>query len=331
MEIDPRFNVSYFYPPKRKKRSRLWITKLFLPASITEKDKIKKLFLAKNCLDLPHRIETAFLPANLAGRLFNGFYGEVSLVLQSFLNGRVFGDVTGDDPWVLALHGWARTRKDFDKLFALHKEENRQLPGLALDLPGFGLSPPFDGPVGSLDYAKSVAEILSGFDGKFVVVGHSFGGRVALHLPSLLPEKVHSLILTGVPLLVLNKKRPKLGYKAIRTLYDYHLISEKKMETARGKFGSPDYVNASPVMRRVLVNLLREDYRPVMSQITCPVKLLWGSDDQAVPPAVAEKAAMVFPNAELSIKDGVSHLLPLQDPGALYDLCQRAKATGTAD
>src|SRR4051812_38815028 len=111
-------------------------------------------------------------------------------MLTAFDDGRLFGATTGDGhPWVLALHGWQRTHRDF----------NRVLDGVAavaLDLPGFGASPPPPQPWGGAEYAAAVAPVLERFDQPPVVLGHSFGGRVAVHLAAAYPERVHALVLT---------------------------------------------------------------------------------------------------------------------------------------
>ncbi len=62
-------------------------------------------------------------------------------MLRTFAAGRLFGSVTGSAaPRLLALHGWGRTHRDFDGVVAPVGEE--PLPAVAIDLPGFGASPP---------------------------------------------------------------------------------------------------------------------------------------------------------------------------------------------
>ena len=58
--------------------------------------------------------------------------------------GTVFAELTGDDDdqaLVVALHGWGRDRRDLVGVLGDHRV-------LAVDLPGFGTSPPSSGPVG---------------------------------------------------------------------------------------------------------------------------------------------------------------------------------------
>ncbi|HMO11870.1 MAG TPA: alpha/beta fold hydrolase, partial [Actinotalea sp.] len=52
---------------------------------------------------------------------------------------------------------------------------------------------------GTVEYADHLAEALAG-TGPYVVLGHSFGGRVAVRLAVRHPHLVRSLVVTGAPL-----------------------------------------------------------------------------------------------------------------------------------
>ena len=211
---------------------------------------------------------------------------------------------------VVGLHGWARSARDFDRV----------LPGLdalALDLPGFGASPPPPEAWGSPEYAAAVAPVLEELaDGRpsrvaFVVVGHSFGGRVAVHLAASRPDLVRALVLTGVPLLPRPggaSRRPALGYRVGRALHRAGLLREARMEELRQRYGSRDYAAARGVMREVLVRVVNERYDEPLGRITCPIALTWGERDDVAPPAVAEAVAARCPTATLLICPGAGHL-----------------------
>src|ERR1700685_2821353 len=98
--------------------------------------------------------------------------GDLTPVLRSFADGRLFGSVTGSEaPRVLALHGWARSHRDFDAVVA--GEGPEPLPALALDLPGFGASPPPPAAWGAEAYAELVGRVLGEMASPVVVLGHS--------------------------------------------------------------------------------------------------------------------------------------------------------------
>jgi pimeloyl-ACP methyl ester carboxylesterase len=235
-------------------------------------------------------------------------------MLQAFADGALFGEVTGSPPVrLLALHGWARTHKDF-------AEVTRGFDALALDLPGFGSSPAPPEAWGGADYAAAVAEAVApSLTEPVVVLGHSFGGRVAVHLAAAQPDLVRALVLTGVPLLrpeAQSAPRPALAFRVGRALHRAGLVNDDRMEALRQKYGSRDYANAEGVMRQVHVRAVHETYEAPMSAIVCPVGLVWGELDTAAPVEVARRAAeMLGERAELSVVPGVDHMTPLRPAG----------------
>lgn len=241
-------------------------------------------------------------------------------MLKSFAGGRLFGGAWGQGrPSVLALHGWARTHADFDGVFA---DRHGPTPSaIGPDLPGFGATPPPAEPQGSEWYAEQLLPLFESdqLTDKVVVVGHSNGGRVALRLQQLVPDRIDRLVLTGVPLLDRKgrRARPALNYRIGRRLHRLGVIGEDRMEALRMRYGSPDYRAASGVMRGVLVRVLAERYDDVLPAISCPVALVWGADDREVPVEVAERAVGILPQATLEVVGGVGHLTPLEAPDAL--------------
>jgi pimeloyl-ACP methyl ester carboxylesterase len=238
-------------------------------------------------------------------------------VLRAFADGRLFGEQYGDGtPWVVALHGWRRTHADFEAVLG-------GLDALAFDLPGFGATPPPPEPWGSAEYAAAVAEAMPG---PAVILGHSLGGRVAVHLAAQRPDLVRALVLTGAPLLRApghEGTRPALRYRVGRALNRAHLLSEARMEALRQQYGSEDYKAAQGVMRAVHVRIVNERYGDVLTRLQCPVELVWGDDDTAAPLAVAEELAGRLAGANLVVCPGAGHLTPATVPGELRAAVER--------
>ncbi len=222
------------------------------------------------------------------------------------------GERFGPAAPVLALHGWGRSRHDWARVLAV-------TGGLALDLPGFGAAPPPAAPMGAEGYAEAVAPVFGALDGPVVVVGHSFGGRVAVHLAARRPEAVAGLVLAGVPLVRLSGTRPRVapGYRAVRLARRLRLISEATLERARHRYGSADYRAATGVMREVLVRVVGESYEEQLAALACPVHLVWGAADWLVPPAVAERARDLLAAGTLTLLPVVGHDVPAEAPEAL--------------
>jgi pimeloyl-ACP methyl ester carboxylesterase len=191
-----------------------------------------------------------------------------------------------------------------------------------MDLPGFGATPAPQTPIGAREYASLLLPVLDEFDAPPLVVGHSFGGRVAVCLAAEYPGRVAGLLVTGSPLLRLAPaKNPPLAYRLARRLNKYGLVSDGSIEAMKKKRGSADYRAASGVMRDVLVKVVSEEYREELSRLAGPIHLLWGSEDREVPVVVARESARLVTEsggiASVEVVEGVGHMLPIQDPDSL--------------
>lgn len=247
-------------------------------------------------------------------------------MLKAFARGRLFGEAYGaSTPWVLALHGWARTHGDFDEVLAPGAADHDALDAIALDLPGFGSAPPPEDAWGSRQYAELVEAILDEMAPQVVLVGHSFGGRVAVHLAARNPERVHALVLTAAPVSRAPQpaRRPALRYRLVRSLSRARLLGPGALEAARQRYGSRDYKAAQGVMRDVLVRVVNETYETELASIRCPVELIWGERDRDVPPEVARQvrsnlAELPGPQeVSVAVLAGKGHLTPLEAPGEI--------------
>lgn len=220
------------------------------------------------------------------------------------LAGDVLADRTGGEPSrVLALHGWGRTGDDFAAVVA-------GTDALAVHLPGFGRTEPPPDVWGSPQYADQLATALAG-TGPYVVVAHSFGGRVAVRLAAAHPELVSALVLTGVPLVrATPAPRPRLALRVAKRLRAAHLLPASIVERLRRSGGSADYNAAQGVMRGVLVRVVGEDYTDDLARLagSLPVHLVWGEADDAAPLAGARLAARAL-GVDVEVVPGAGHLL----------------------
>ncbi len=241
-------------------------------------------------------------------------------MLKAFARGQLFGTAHGTGvPAVLGLPGWARTHHDFDAAFD-------GLDAVAVDLPGFGASPPPPEAWGAARYAEVVAAVLDEMDEPAVVVGHSFGGRVAVQLAVMHPERVSALVLSGAPLVRrpgATPVKPALGYRVGRVLHRRGVLGDRAMERLRQRHGSADYRAAEGVMRQVLVRVVSETYEEQLAAITCPTELVWGDDDPHVPLAVAHAACRLLADATVTVVPGAGHLTPLTAAGELRAAVER--------
>lgn len=91
---------------------------------------------------------------------------------------------------VVLLHGFGGTHRAWDRVLAhLPAERYRSL---ALDLPGHGELADEPGPI---TFGACVASVLDRAPERFVLVGYSMGGRIALHVALAAPEQIERLVL----------------------------------------------------------------------------------------------------------------------------------------
>lgn len=250
--------------------------------------------------------ETCLLP----GRGRRRWRISVEFVLRAYANGALFGESFGSErARLLVLHGWRHDHHDFDQL--LSRCSGLGISSLALDLPGFGDSPPPKIAWGTIEYAKCVLSVLDEMAPNPVILGHSFGGRIALQIAATYPDRIEGLILTGVPLVtVQGKPRSRMPYRMIRKLAELGLVSDSRLEQARQRYGSEDYRSANGVMREVLVRTVNEHYDEIVPNVKAHVEMVWGEFDTVVPIAVAKEALKLFPNASLTTAVGIGHMTP---------------------
>lgn len=227
--------------------------------------------------------------------------------------------VTGEGSQaVIVMHGWG-CRADTVRVLA----DAATTPATTvynLDMPGFGNSTEPPEPWGVADYADFVERFMAaeGIEHP-VLIGHSFGGRVAIVLAARgVASKLILVDAAGV------KPRRSLGYyikvysfKTARRLAV--LLAGKKrggaiVERMRRRAGSADYSSSSPMMRRVMSRVVNEDLRHMMPDIKVPTLLIWGEKDTATPLADARIMERLIPDAGLVVYPGASHYSFLDRP-----------------
>lgn len=176
------------------------------------------------------------------------------------------------------LHGWGGS---IDSFWGVAQFFCKKYRCILVDFYGFGASP-IDRALTLQDYCDGVIEVLEhlGVE-RACVVGHSFGGRVAMELASK-TDKVRSMVLVDSaglkPRRTLKKTMRKLKYKIYKAL-------GKSTE----KCGSKDYRELSPLMKKTFVNVVNYHQDGLLHTIHCPVLIVWGKTDKETPKYMAKK------------------------------------------
>jgi pimeloyl-ACP methyl ester carboxylesterase len=226
----------------------------------------------------------------------------------------------GSGPPVLLLHGWGASGALFAPTMA---GLAHAFTLIAPDFPGFGATPPPPAAWSVGDYTAWLIALLDslGID-RAHVVGHSFGGRVAIKLASRWPERVDRLVLTdsaGIrPPRTLKYHAQVRTFKALRWLSQASIVPAPLRRWAGARTahnGSSDYQQATGTLRGSFVRVVNEDLRAALPHIQAPTLLIWGARDEDTPLADAKLMERLIPDAGLVVFEGAGHYAYLEQSG----------------
>ncbi len=213
-----------------------------------------------------------------------------------------------DGPTILWAHGWGQSHAAF---LPFTQSFQSIAHHITIDFPGFGASPVPHAAWSTADYADAMAEFIKSLKTDTIIwVGHSFGCRVGLQMAINHPDLISGLFLIGGA--GLRRKRSLLEnislyskvytFKACKKLVPLGLNEN----WIKSKFGSPDYRNAGP-MRPIMLKVNAEDLTNTVGQITCPVKLAYGTKDTETPPEIGKRLSKLIKDADFIEFEGLDH------------------------
>jgi pimeloyl-ACP methyl ester carboxylesterase len=223
---------------------------------------------------------------------------------------------------------------------------------IALDLPGFGLSPGIGRDCSVQENARVLRQFLSRVVGRpAVLVGNSMGGMVSLLAASAQPEAVCGLVLVD-PALPMPPERPDARVAGAFMLYTAPFVAEMALRAFASRqsarqavervvsvcYADPsrareDVLEAATELAehrrtvaakerslvlaaRSLVRVLARPaaYRAVMTSVSAPTLLIHGESDRLVPISAARRAAADHPDWGTFFLPGVGHTPQLEAP-----------------
>lgn len=227
--------------------------------------------------------------------------------------------VNGEGRPLVLMHGWGCNVSTLASIEKTALEAGCKV--VNIDFPGHGLSKEPPAVWGVDDYTKVLEAIVKQENlVRPSLLGHSFGGRVAL-LYSSRHDDVDKLILVDAagikPRRSLKYYAKVYSFKAYKRLM--HLIygaekAEAMLDARRAKAGSADYASASPRMRAILSKVVNEDLKAVMPRISASTLLIWGENDTATPLSDAKYMESHIKDAGLVAFPGCGHYSFLDNP-----------------
>ncbi|MCI4323272.1 MAG: alpha/beta hydrolase [Thermoplasmata archaeon] len=225
------------------------------------------------------------------------------------------------------LHGYPLTHAIWQPQLASLSSSHH---AVLLDLPGYGLAHEWPVPVTLAGFAESVHQTLARrFSRRVVLVGHSFGGYVALELLRSHPEQFEALVLTDTRS---GADTPEARAKRLATAERLHdpVQTLDVDETVRALVAPTTWERAGPLVEdlRGIVRSVRSttitrtleaiahraDLTPELSKLRLPTLVIWGEEDRLIPPAQTQSMVERIPAGVGIGIPGAGHLPFLEAP-----------------
>lgn len=191
---------------------------------------------------------------------------------------------------LIILHGWGSNKNLMKQAFAPYMDSFRHI---YIDLPGFGGST-CNQALHTKDYARIVELLMVHINAqKDIILGHSFGGKVAL----LLEPKVLVLVASaGIYVRKSLKVQTKIALFKLLKLFGFTKIREL--------FVAEDAKKLSEPMYQTFKNVVNEDFSNEFKNYSEKALLCWGKSDTATPMSSAKKIDSLIKDSTLEVYEG---------------------------
>lgn len=215
---------------------------------------------------------------------------------------------------LILLHGWGGSIQSLEKLSI--ELELHGYTSVLLEIPGHGSTPEMSEPWRMNNFADWLqSEIIKRNIHDYVLIGHSFGGKIileALLARKVSPKAVCLIDISGIkPAYSVKVHIAKLTSKLIRPLFSLPLLSQLRYYIYRYLLRETDYVETSSNVRESFKLFIEEHYDDTLYKIDTNTLLIWGRNDTITPLWMGEKIHTLLQHSELKVIEG-THGIALQ-------------------
>jgi pimeloyl-ACP methyl ester carboxylesterase len=226
------------------------------------------------------------------------------------------------------LHSWAGSTRSWKYVVAALP--NRLRP-ITVDQRGWGRSESHSSGFQLADLASDAKEVVKALKlDRYVLVGHSMGGKVAQLIASERPEKLSGLVLVAPAMPGPMHRPPGVREGMVGVMNSAALIQQTIDNTLTAKRLSAevnaqvieDGLRGSPEAKRAWpISTSQEDIRERVSLIQVPTLVVAGELDKVDPVSELQSELLPrIPHAEMKIIPATGHLSPLESPIELAEI-----------
>lgn len=194
------------------------------------------------------------------------------------------------------LHGWGASYKSL-----YFCKDHIKTSSLFIDFPPFGLSDKNIKGWSIFSYATMVVSLCEKLGiRKINLIGHSFGGRVAILVSVFCPSRVNKLVLVdsaGV--------KPRRGLSYHFKVWKYRMRRRLRLDTSN--MGSCDYLALSDNMKKTFKNIVNTHLNDFLKDVKVPTLIVFGKNDKTTPLYMAKYLHKKIKNSKLILIDDAGH------------------------
>jgi pimeloyl-ACP methyl ester carboxylesterase len=230
------------------------------------------------------------------------------------------------NPAILILHGWGSSSKSWEKNIEILCKAGFDV--FVPDLPGFGDSPSPLRPWEINDYVEIIFQFIKSLNIQpQILVGHSFGGRVAIRL--LLNDEANyakGLVLCASSGLKKEKTLKqkvansvaKLG-NVVFAVWPLSVVRQNARRILYRSIGEYDYYRAQGTMQETFKRVIEDDISVGIHRLKQPTLIVWGDQDKMTPIEDARRFQKLINKSRLVTVSGTGHRLPYEQPEMFCD------------
>jgi pimeloyl-ACP methyl ester carboxylesterase/CRP-like cAMP-binding protein len=241
----------------------------------------------------------------------------------------------------LLLHGWSSSSYAMSPLMPMLSQ---RFNCIAVDLPGYGQSPPLPQRTTIPAYADILAKLIEQVsDGPVVLIGHSMGGMISMTLALRYPVLVERMVLICPTITGVLSTRINITISPITLMERFMLGSFLVSSFERLLVGITDQL-MRPISFSIRTGITAAEYERLradarrpgqgkvraecffamrnndltgkLSGIEPPALVMWGAEDNTVPLRDAGVVADEWPNSDLRIIPKAGHWPHFETPDA---------------